>query len=154
MQQIYICSEEPLRVISPSKKLVPIRCTVSGVKRLVHHRITEWLGLEGIPKIIEFQHPRHRQGHQPPDLVLDQAAQCPIQPGIEHLQGKWDNIGKSQSHVFVQKTSIHAWQIRQVSWRFIFLKDSHSQWKIKEHCYKLFMVINLNNWSMPHDAKY
>jgi len=31
--------------------------------------------------------PCHRQHHQFPDLVLDQAAQGPIQPGIEHLQG-------------------------------------------------------------------
>jgi len=31
--------------------------------------------------------PHHRQGHQPPYLVPDQAAQGPIQPGLEHLQG-------------------------------------------------------------------
>jgi len=31
--------------------------------------------------------PRHRQGHQPPHLILDQAVQGPIQPGLEHLQG-------------------------------------------------------------------
>jgi len=29
----------------------------------------------------------HRQGHQPPHLIPDQAAQGPIQPGLEHLQG-------------------------------------------------------------------
>ena len=29
----------------------------------------------------------HMQGHQPPDLILDQAAQGPIQPGLKHLQG-------------------------------------------------------------------
>ena len=28
-----------------------------------------------------------RQDHQPPHLILDQAAQGPIQPGLEHLQG-------------------------------------------------------------------
>jgi len=28
----------------------------------------------------------HRQGHQPPYLTPDQAAQGPIQPGLEHLQ--------------------------------------------------------------------
>jgi len=28
----------------------------------------------------------HRQGHQLPHLILDQAAQGPIQPGLEHLQ--------------------------------------------------------------------
>ena len=31
--------------------------------------------------------PRHRQGHQPPHSVPAQAAQGPIQPGTEHLQG-------------------------------------------------------------------
>ena len=30
--------------------------------------------------------PRHRQGYQPPHLILDQSAQGPIQPGFEHLQ--------------------------------------------------------------------
>jgi len=29
----------------------------------------------------------HRQGHQPPRLIPAQAAQGPIQPGLEHLQG-------------------------------------------------------------------
>ena len=27
------------------------------------------------------------QGHQPPHLTLDQAAQVPVQPGLKHLQG-------------------------------------------------------------------
>jgi len=45
------------------------------------------VGLEGIPRIMKLQPPRHRQGHQPPYLILDQAAQGPIQPGLEHLQG-------------------------------------------------------------------
>jgi len=31
--------------------------------------------------------PHHRQGHQPPHLILDQAAQGPIQARLEHLQG-------------------------------------------------------------------
>ena len=31
--------------------------------------------------------PRHTQGHQPPHLIPAQAAQSPIQPGLEHLQG-------------------------------------------------------------------
>ena len=31
--------------------------------------------------------PRHRQGHQPSHVMLGQAAQGPIQPGLEHLQG-------------------------------------------------------------------
>jgi len=32
--------------------------------------------------------PCHRQDHQLPHLILDQAAQGPIQPGLEHLQGQ------------------------------------------------------------------
>jgi len=41
-----------------------------------------WVGRD--PKDDESPIPCHRQGHQPP---LDQAAQGPIQPGLEHLQG-------------------------------------------------------------------
>ena len=45
-----------------------------------------WVGRD--LKIMNLQpHPCHRQGHQPPHLILDQAAQDPIQPGLEHLQG-------------------------------------------------------------------
>ena len=44
-----------------------------------------WIGRE--PRIIKFQLPFHRQGHQPLHLILDQAAQGPIQLGHEHLQG-------------------------------------------------------------------
>jgi len=47
-----------------------------------------WLGLEGTSKIINLQSPCCMQGHQPPHLILDQAAQGPIQPGLEHLQGR------------------------------------------------------------------
>ena len=50
------------------------------------YRIIEWLGLERTPRI-KFQLPCHRKDHQPPDLILDQAAQGPIQPALEHLQG-------------------------------------------------------------------
>jgi len=32
-------------------------------------------------------HPHLRQGHQPPHVMPAQAAQGPIQPGLEHLQG-------------------------------------------------------------------
>ena len=53
-----------------------------------NHRITEWLGLEGTSRIMKLQPPRHRQGHQPPHLILEQTAQGPIQPGLEHLQGQ------------------------------------------------------------------
>lgn len=46
----------------------------------------QWFGLEGTERTFEFQSSCHRQGHQLPDLVLDQAVQDPIQPGIEHFQ--------------------------------------------------------------------
>jgi len=48
--------------------------------------LIEWLGLEETPRIIKLQPHCHRQGHQPLDLLLDQVAQGPNQPGLEHLQ--------------------------------------------------------------------
>jgi len=51
------------------------------------HKITEWLELEGTSRIMDLQPPCHRQGHQSPHLILDRAAQGPIQPGLKHLQG-------------------------------------------------------------------
>ena len=57
-----------------------------GNKLLSFHRIIEWLGLEGISRIIKFQLPCQRQGCQQLDQALDQIAQGPIQPGLEHLQ--------------------------------------------------------------------
>jgi len=39
--------------------------------------------LEGTSRTIKFQVPCHRQGHQPPDVVLDQVAQGPIQNDVE-----------------------------------------------------------------------
>jgi len=39
--------------------------------------MVECLGLAGTPRIIKFQPPCHRQGHQPPDLVLDEVARAP-----------------------------------------------------------------------------
>ena len=38
-------------------------------------------------KDCEAPTPRHTQGHQLPYLIPAQAAQSPIQPGLEHLQG-------------------------------------------------------------------
>ena len=52
-----------------------------------NHRITEWPRLEGTSRIMNLKSPCHRQGHQLPHLILDQAAQGPIQPALEHLQG-------------------------------------------------------------------
>ena len=51
-------------------------------------RITEsqnaWVGRD--LKDHKVPNPHHRQGHQTPHLILGQAAQGPIQPGLEHLQ--------------------------------------------------------------------
>ena len=52
--------------------------------------ITEWLWLEGTSKLIQFQSPAVSRALPPA-----QAAQGPIQPGLEHLQG-WgttDSLG-------------------------------------------------------------
>ena len=51
---------------------------------LEFHKLTEWFGLEGTLKITWFQPPCHRQGH----LLVGQAAQSPIQPGLERCQGR------------------------------------------------------------------
>jgi len=50
--------------------------------------ITEWPRLEETSGIINLQPSHHRQGNQLPHLMLDQAAQGPIQPGLELLQGR------------------------------------------------------------------
>jgi len=52
-----------------------------------HRIILEWLGLEGTSRTIKLQLPHYRQGHQPPHLIPDQAAQGPIQLVLEHLEG-------------------------------------------------------------------
>jgi len=44
------------------------------------------LGWKG-PQGLWIPNPPAGQGHQPPHL-LDQVAQGPIQPGLEHLQGR------------------------------------------------------------------
>uniref|UniRef100_G1NQP0 FAT atypical cadherin 3 n=1 Tax=Meleagris gallopavo TaxID=9103 RepID=G1NQP0_MELGA len=53
-----------------------------------NQRIAVKLGLEGTSKIMNLQPLCHRQGYQPPHLILDEAAQGPIQSGLEHLQGQ------------------------------------------------------------------
>jgi len=35
----------------------------------------------------EAPSPHHRQGHQSPHIILSQAVQSPIQPGLEYLRG-------------------------------------------------------------------
>jgi len=65
-----------------------------------HSRFIEWLGLEETPRTIKLQPSCCRQGYQPLYLILDQAAQGPIQPGLEYLQG-WGPT--SLSSLFQQK---------------------------------------------------
>jgi len=50
--------------------------------------IIEWVGLEGTSRIMKLHPPHHRQGLQPTHLIAGQAAQGPIQPSTEHLQGR------------------------------------------------------------------
>jgi len=45
------------------------------------------VGLEGTSRITKLQPPHHKQGQQPPHVIPFQAAQGPIQPGLEDLQG-------------------------------------------------------------------
>ena len=94
-----------LFIYFPHKYLVlsSLRCWINLTASLCHSRrravldldqvlirtqITEsqnGLGWKG-PQGSRISNPSAGQGHQPPHL-LDQAAQGPIQPGLEHLQG-------------------------------------------------------------------
>jgi len=64
-----------------------------GVSPSQNH--TEWPRLEGTSRTMKLQPLHHRQGHQPPHLTPDQAAQGPIQPGLEHLHG-WASRGSPE----------------------------------------------------------
>ena len=48
--------------------------------------------------------PCHTQGHQPPHLILDQAAQGPIQLGLEQFQGR--NIHNLSGQLFQHLTTL------------------------------------------------
>ena len=50
----------------------------------------DWVGKD--PKDHQVPTPCHRQGHQPPDLVLDQIAHSPIQAGLECLKNDYLNV--------------------------------------------------------------
>jgi len=54
-----------------------------GIRQNRDQRIIEWFGLEGTIQDTRFQALCHWQGYPP----LDQVAQRPIQPGLEHCQG-------------------------------------------------------------------
>ena len=53
-----------------------------------NHRMA-WVGRD--LRDHEFQPPLSQAGLQPPHLILDQAAQSPLKPGLEHLQGTSQN---------------------------------------------------------------
>jgi len=63
-----------------------------------------WVGRD--PKDHEAPTPRHMQGHQPPHLIPDQAAQGPIQPGLEHLQGMEHPLS-SVAHHYLNVSPTH-----------------------------------------------
>ena len=68
------------------------------------YRIIEWPRLEGTSRITKLQPACHMQGHQPPHFIPGQAAQGPIQPGLEHLQG-W-SICRLSGQLFQHLTSL------------------------------------------------
>lgn len=60
---------------------------VTWQKGLTQNHITAWVGKD--PRDQQVPAPLlQRQGHPPPDQVLVQAVQGPIQPALEHLQGQ------------------------------------------------------------------
>lgn len=61
-----------------------------------YQRITEWFGLEETLKIIQFQTSAIGKGYLP----LDQVAQGPIQPGLDHIQG-WGIHNFTGQHILV-----------------------------------------------------
>jgi len=67
----------------------------------LYHGIIEWLELEGTSRIMKLQLPHCRQSHHPPHLILGQAAQGPIQPGLEHLQERGIHSLSGQPETFV-----------------------------------------------------
>jgi len=52
--------------------------------------------------MIKFQLPSYRQGCKLIDELLEQAAQGPIQPGLEHLQGQDNHRLSRQPHQSVK----------------------------------------------------
>ena len=79
---------------------MPPSATAVGLSTIYDHRMA-WVGRD--LKDHQLQPLCCRQGCQPPYLILDQAAQGPIQPGLEHLQG-W---GIHKAHVVTDVRSFH-----------------------------------------------
>ena len=80
-------------------KDLPVVILILHAQTMSNHRITECPSLEGTSRIIKLQPPCHRQGHQPLYFILDQAAQGPTQPGLEHLQGQDISLGSLFQHL-------------------------------------------------------
>ena len=112
------------------------------------HSFTEWPRLEGTSKITNLQPPRNRQGHQPPHLILDQAAQGPIQPGLERLQGQGIHSPSGQPvparHHITPFLSLKTLPI-------IKLKDQKEKKKIK--LFELFNIYIKTKWAMQYKEK-
>ena len=70
------------------------------------HRIIEWLRFEGTSRITKLQPLCSLLGHQPPYLILDQAAQGPIQPGL--------GAAEVSSKILLSVISIHVSSFQNV----------------------------------------
>jgi len=68
-----------------------------------------WVGMN--LKDHEAPTPCHRQDHQPPYLIPDQAAQGPIEPGLEHLL-EWHS----------DRTVVHTYMGFDMSWPELVIK--------------------------------
>jgi len=81
---LYESTSSSHRYLSRLGNVCPIHSLSAGTheRKMQNHRVIEWYGLEGTLKIIWFKPPCHGQGHLP----LDEVAQSPIQPGLEHSQ--------------------------------------------------------------------
>ena len=71
------------KYFQPSK----FKTVTSNNMQRFQHRTMEWPELEVTSKMTQFQLSCHGQGCQPLNKALDQVAQGPNQPGLEHLQG-------------------------------------------------------------------
>jgi len=81
------CNSKLLSDVLFSEKAVQVHLCDFGSETFIesqNHRLA-WVGRD--PKDHPVPNLGHRQGQQPPYLVLDEAAQGPIQPGLEHPQG-------------------------------------------------------------------
>ena len=123
-----ICTAKPRlgSLSSPSSSELPHPHPNCKLSCKSYSRIIEWLGLEGISRIMNLQPPCHRHGHQPPHLILHHAAQGPIQPGLEHLHGRsihnlWSACSRYQISfhlMFICVTSNHSHRKSDSWWSF------------------------------------